>query len=806
MSIRVHEVAKQLGLSSKEAVEKLVALGVPVKGHASSVTEADIKRLTESLNGGAKPAPDPPAKSSPPVPAPVPSAGEPKLGARAADVATAPSAKASGSRSHGGAAPAPGTRPPGGAAQTGQRPGQSQGGQSRSPGGPGRPVQSPRRDQPRPPGQSPRRDQPRPAGQSPRRDQPRPMRDQAPPDRREQSSAAAERTASATEQRPQAAPAGPAEAKLAPAVSAEAIHVPHGVTVEELAEKMDKSAGEIIKSLLMLGEMKTLTQSLSDSLVELVAEEFAVRVQIVSIEEEAKEQEAELEAELEKVGSLEPRAPIVTVMGHVDHGKSSILQQFRKKEMLSLEAGGITQAIGAYQVHGGDGRVVTFIDTPGHEAFTQMRARGAQVTDVAILVVAADDGVQPQTVEAMDHARAAAVPIIVAVNKIDKPEADPTRARQQLAELGLQPEEWGGDTVFVDVSAKKGTNLDDLLDMIHLVSDLQELTANPHTSARGVSIEAHLDKGRGPVATLIVQKGTLKVGDPLVCGPAWAKVRALTDEAGHRIKKAGPSQPVLVTGWSQLPQAGDEFKVVSDDREAKRIAQEREGKLRQAEFAEGGKAMSLEDLLSKTRSGELPELKLIVKANTQGAIEALGESIDKLDQTLVRTTVQRRAVGAINENDVWMAKASGAIVVGFAVRPDAGARQLAEKEGVDVRLYEVIYQLLDDIQKATAGLLAPLEEEIVLGSAEVREVFRTPKAVVAGSYVTEGKVTRNARARLLRDGKIVHTGEVGSLRRFKDDAREVAAGYECGITITGYNDIKVGDVVETFEMREVARS
>ena len=575
--------------------------------------------------------------------------------------------------------------------------------------------------------------------------------------------------------------------------------------MEELADKLDRSPGDIIKTLLLLGEMKTITQSLSDSLVELVAEELHVAVQIVSVEEEAKEQDIEEEAP-EDPASLVSRAPIVTVMGHVDHGKSSILQQFRKKEMLSLEAGGITQAIGAYQVHTPDGRTVTFIDTPGHEAFTQMRARGAQVTDVAILVVAADDGVQPQTIEAMDHAKAASVPIIVAVNKIDKPEADPIRARQQLAEHGLSPEEWGGDTVFVDVSAKQGTNLDDLLDMIHLVTDMQELTANPNTTARGVIIEAHLDKGRGPVATLIVQKGTLKVGDPVVCGGAWCKVRALTDEVGKNVKKAGPSQPVLVTGWSKVPEAGDEFRVVGDDREAKRVAQEREGKLRQAEFAAGGKTMSLEELLSKARTGDIPELKLIVKANSQGAIEALSESIDKLDQSLVRTVIQRKAVGAINENDIWMAKASGAIVVGFAVRPDAGARQLAEKEGVDVRLYEVIYQLLDDITKATHGLLAPLEEEVVIGSAEVRDTFRTPKAVVAGCYVTEGRIVRNSKARLLRDGNVIHTGEVSSLRRFKDDVREVTFGYECGITIAGYNDIKLGDVIEAYEIREVART
>jgi translation initiation factor IF-2 len=694
--MRVHEVAKKLGLSSKETIEKLAALGVPVASHASAVSDADVARLTKSLNGGK------PAVSTP---------------ATAVGLVEGPAASIAGAETV-----------TSGAASADIRQG------------------------------------------------------------------AAEIVVEPT-----------------PAVSAGqgVVHVPHGVTVEELADKLDRSPGDIIKLLLTLGEMKTITQSLSDELVDVVAQEFGVPVEIISVEEEAAEEEAAEEALLadnDDLAKLLPRGPIVTVMGHVDHGKSSILQQFRKKEMLSLEAGGITQAIGAYQVHGADGRVVTFIDTPGHEAFTQMRARGAQVTDVAILVVAADDGVQPQTVEALDHANAAGVPIVVAVNKIDKPEADPIRTRQQLAELGLRPEEWGGETVFVDVSAKKGTNLDDLLEMIHLVTDMQELKANPYATARGVSIEAHLDKGRGPVATLIVQKGTLRVGDPVVCGAAWCRVRAMTDEAGHQVKSAGPSQPVLVTGWSKVPQAGDEFKVVGDEREAKRIAQEREARLRQAEFAAGGRAMSLEDLLSKARTGELPELKLIAKANTQGAIEALVDSIEKMDQSLVRTKVLRRAVGAINENDVNMARASGAIIVGFGVRPDAGSRQLAEKEGVDVRLYEVIYQLLEDIERATKGLLAPIQEESVTGSAEVREVFRTPRAVVAGCYVTEGRINRGARARLLREGRVIYTSEIASLRRFKDDVREVAAGYECGIVIQGYNDIKQGDVIEAFEIREVART
>ncbi|MGH2717999.1 MAG: translation initiation factor IF-2, partial [Actinomycetota bacterium] len=443
--------------------------------------------------------------------------------------------------------------------------------------------------------------------------------------------------------------------------------------------------------------------------------------------------------------------------------------------------------------------------TPGHEAFTQMRARGAQVTDVAILVVAADDGVQPQTIEALDHARAAGVPVIVAVNKIDRPEADPTRVRQQLSELGLQPAEWGGDTEFVDVSAKAGTNLDQLLDTVHVVAEMEELKANPKAPARGHAIEAHLDRGRGPVATLIVQRGTLRPGQPVVCGAAWAKVRSLLDENGKQLKAAGPAQPVQVSGWSRLPTAGDEFFVVKDDREAKRLAAEREAKERQAEFVAGGKPATLEDLLFKTRTGDVPELRLILKAESQGSLEALSESIAKMHRSDLRVNVLRKGVGAIGESDVTLAQASDAIVVGFGVRPDAGARQLAEREGVDVRTYQVIYQLLDDISSALKGLLAPEEQEVVLGAAEVRATFRVPRAVVAGCYVTEGKVIRGARARLLRSGAVVYTGRIGTLRRFKEDAREVAAGFECGLTLEDFNDVKEGDVVEPFEVRELPR-
>lgn len=691
---RVHQLAKELGLSSKEALEKLASLGIEVKSHSSTLEDAEAGRLRTLVRGD---------------------------GSKAA-------------------------------AATQEKPG--------------------------------------PKAKPKTRPDPKPETEvkESGPER-------AEAQPTAKVEVDEAGP--PTEAPAA----APPLHVSRGITVEEFAEKAGIAANDVIKTLLAMGEMRTITQSLSDEEVELLAQELGLSIQVVSPEEEVEEPpEEEVDESL-----LVERPPVVTVMGHVDHGKSSILQQFRKKEMLALEAGGITQAIGAYQVHS-NGKVVTFIDTPGHEAFTQMRARGAQVTDLAILVVAADDGVQPQTIEALDHARAAGVPVLVAVNKIDKPEADTQRVRQQLAELGLQPEEWGGETVYVDISAKQGTNLDQLLEMILLVSELQELKSNPTSTARGVAIEAHLDKGRGPVATLLVQKGTLNVGEPVVCGSSWCKVRAMIDENGHHVEKAGPSQPVQVLGWSKVPNAGDEFRVVKDEREAKHTAQERETKLRHAEFVAAARPLSLEDLLSKTRAGELPELKLIVKADTQGSLEALIDSLEKIGEKGVRIAILRRGAGAITENDVNLAMASGAIIVGFNVRPDAAARQLAEKEGVDLRTYQVIYQLLEDIEKATKGLLAPIEEEVVIGSAEVRATFKVPKAVAAGCMVTEGKVTRDARVRLIRDGAVIYTGKIASLRRFKDEAREVAAGLECGITLEGYNDVKEGDVIEAFEVREVART
>ncbi|HYU57594.1 MAG TPA: translation initiation factor IF-2, partial [Actinomycetota bacterium] len=581
------------------------------------------------------------------------------------------------------------------------------------------------------------------------------------------------------------------------------LKIHRGATAQEIAERTGATAAEIVKTLIMAGEMSTATQPLSDEALALVLDSLGLDGEIVEPEEEeAEEEEAEEVDESRLVG----RAPVVTVMGHVDHGKSSILDAIRQTDVVSGEAGGITQHIGAYQVHQ-NGREITFIDTPGHEAFTAMRARGAQVTDIAILVVAADDGVKPQTLEAIDHARAAEVPIVVAVNKIDKPEADPTRVRQQLSEQGVQPEEWGGDTVFVDVSAKTKDGLEQLLEMISLVADLEDLKADPEAPARGVAIEAHLDRGRGPSATVLVSRGTLRIGDAVVAGTAHGRVRQMLDENGQAVQAAGPSKPVQVLGWSSVPQAGDEVRVVADEREARRIAQEREAKHRAAEQVAAGRPSSLAELLARAQQGEIPELPIILKADVQGSIEALTESLEKLPSDEVRVRILHRGTGQIGENDVTLAQASGAIIIGFNVRPSPAARELAEKEGVDVRLYDVIYQAVDDVRAALSGMLAPAEQEVELGRAEVRALFRVPRlGVIAGSYVQGGTIVRSGRVRVVRDGTVVHDGRIASLRRFKDDVREVAEGFECGIGLESFQDLKEGDVLEAYEVREVARS
>jgi translation initiation factor IF-2 len=607
---------------------------------------------------------------------------------------------------------------------------------------------------------------------------------------------------------PAAAPV-PAVAKVATPVAAPAAPVPtmpvmrfiRGSTAQTMADKLGRSPAEVVKILFTAGEMATATTSLSDDAIGMVAADLGYHAEMVGVEDEA---ETDVTQDVDDA-ALITRAPVVTIMGHVDHGKTKLLDAIRDTDVVAGEFGGITQHIGAYQAHVGD-REITFIDTPGHEAFTAMRARGAQVTDIAVLVVAADDGVMPQTVEALDHAKAAGVPIVVAVNKVDKEEADPQRVRTQMVELGIVPSEWGGTYEFVDVSAKARVNLDGLLETILLVADLEELKGDPTGLSRGTVIEAHLDKGRGPVATVLVQKGSLDVGDALVSGTAYAKIRAMQDELGRTVTKAGPSKPVVILGWNAVPESGDDFREVSDEREARHLAAEREAKTRAAELVIT-RPPTLVDLMRQAELSEIPELTVIVKADVQGSLGALTDALLKLPQDEVRVRIVHSAAGGITQQDISLALASNAIVIGFNVRPDAKARELAEREGVDVRLYRVIYDAIDDVKAALSGMLKPEQREAELGRAEVRELFRVPKlGVIAGSYVLSGTIRRDGKARLVRDGIVIYEGRVGSLRRFKDDVREVAQGYECGIGIEGYQDIKEGDVIEAYEVREVARS
>jgi translation initiation factor IF-2 len=577
------------------------------------------------------------------------------------------------------------------------------------------------------------------------------------------------------------------------------ITLTEGVTVKELGEKMeDVKSRDIIKALISRGIMATVNQTLDPPLAIDVCKEFGYEASIQSFEEEV-EHEQSVESKPE---DLVPRAPVITVMGHVDHGKTSLLDAIRETSVAAGEAGGITQHIGAYHVDVGTRKVV-FLDTPGHEAFTLMRARGAKVTDIVILVVAADDGVMPQTVEAIDHAKAAGVPIVVAVNKIDKPDAQPDRVKQQLSDRGLMPEEWGGSTVFVNVSAKKRQNLDQLLEMLLLVADLQELKANPRKAAGGTVLEARLDKGRGPVATVLVQDGTLHVGDTVVAGAVAGKIRALVDEQGQRLKDAGPSTPVEVLGLPALPEPGDPMLVVTDSAKAQQIVGFRQLKLREKAMSATSK-IKLEDLGRAIAEGQLKELPLVVKADVQGSVEAVVDQLLKIPQDKIKLRVIRSGAGAITEGDVLLAAASNAVVIGFNVRPERKAADAAERDKVEMRLYTVIYDAVEDIKKAMEGLLEPTIREVRLGAAEVREAFRISKVgTIAGCYVTDGRVNRNAQVRLLRDNVVIHTGKVSSLKRFKDDASEVKAGLECGIGIANYNDIKPADVIEFFTTEKV---
>jgi translation initiation factor IF-2 len=582
------------------------------------------------------------------------------------------------------------------------------------------------------------------------------------------------------------------------------IRINSGSTVKDVAEYLQISSAEIIKKLMQMGEMATLTQTLADDAIELIAAEFDRLIEIVHAGDE-KDADPVYEDDDDE---LQPRPPVVTIMGHVDHGKTSLLDAIRQTEVAAGEAGGITQHIGAYQVHHGD-ELITFLDTPGHEAFTAMRARGAQATDIAVIVVAADDGVRPQTREAVDHAKAADVPMIVAVNKIDKEGAQPDRVRTEMTQLGLQPEEWGGDTQFVDVSAKAHTNLEDLLESITVLAEVEDYKANPDVEASGVVVESKLDPGRGAVVTVLVQRGTLKIGDAVVAGPHWGRVRAMSDFAGNRVKEAGPSMPVEVLGFDSVPDAGEHVRVVENDRKARQMANERGHRLKTEALARRQRRrVSLESIFDQAAgAAAVQELNLLLKADVSGSIEAFQDEIAKLPQEEVQVNVVRADVGGITESDVNLAAATDAIIIGFNVRPVGEARLLAEREGVEIRTYAVIYKAFDDLRDAMQGLLKPEEVEETVGEVEIRATFRASKiGVIAGCYVTEGKVTRGASVRLVRDGTVVWTGEIESLRRGSEDAREVAAGFECGIVLRNYQDVKEGDVLEVFETKQVERT
>ncbi|MBW8826722.1 MAG: translation initiation factor IF-2 [Acidobacteria bacterium] len=590
--------------------------------------------------------------------------------------------------------------------------------------------------------------------------------------------------------------------------------IERGSTAKDVGPKLNRSTADVVRFLLQQGEMVTATQTLSDDMIELFAAEIGAEIRLVDPGEEQEVGLLELldilDAEDEDESRLRTRPPVITVMGHVDHGKTLLLDKIREANVVAGEAGGITQHIGAYQVEK-DGHVLTFIDTPGHEAFTAMRSRGAEATDIVILVVAADDGVMPTTLEALAHARAAEVPIIVAINKIDRENADPNRVRQQLSEQGLTPEEWGGDTIMVEISALQNLGIDDLLEQLVVVAEIEELKANPDGRAYGVVLESNLDVGRGPVATVLVQRGNLKVGDPMVAGPAWGRIRALIDDKGDQIKEAGPSSPVQVLGLSEVATAGDDFVVAPDDKTARKVG-ERRGQYaairdRAADASPIKAGVRLEDIFEQIQKGEAATLNVVLKADVTGSLEALTESLRKLERDEVKIAFVHRAVGGITENDVQLAGTTGATIIGFNVRPDRKSRELAETEHVEIRTYEIIYQVLEDIGNAMVGLLAPEYEEVVTGDAEVREIFSVPRiGRIAGCMVTNGVITRGSKVRFLREGTVIWKGAIASLKRFKDDAREVREGFECGIGLTDFQDLKPGDVIETYEDREIPRT
>jgi translation initiation factor IF-2 len=787
---RVHEIAKEQGISSRDLLEKLNAAGVAAKAAASSVEETDALRVlasngasaTASAAGpsapGATPLDSTPADVTTPAPTPStpPNAGNtPADVAATATTASAPAgtpARATASDIQ--TSPAPDTLPADGqgAAQAGGervRPTRDSRTGERAPGGAG-------------PGgrrrvvidsQASRRQQGGPANQPVRR----PRRGRRRRGTYDETIAPIDTTAME---------------------ATDLIRVNSGSTVKDAAEYLGVPVPEIIKKLMMLGEMATLTQTLSDDAIQVLADEFDKKIEIVHAADDV-EVEPVFEDEEE---DLVDRPPVVTIMGHVDHGKTSLLDAIRQTEVAAGEAGGITQHIGAYQVHH-SGKTITFLDTPGHEAFTAMRARGAQVTDLAVIVVAADDGVKPQTEEAIDHAKAAEVPIVVAVNKIDKEGAQPERVRTELTQHGLQPAEWGGEIEFVDVSAKTREGLEGLLDTIQLVTDLEELKANRDAMASGTVIESKLDPGRGPVVSILIQRGTLEVGDALVAGASFGRVRAMHDFTGARVKTAEPGEPVEVLGFDGVPEAGEFVRAVENERRARQLAGERANRLKTEALARrSGRKVSLEDVFKLAQEGTVKELSLVIKADVAGSLEAIEDEIAKLPQDEVSVNIIHRGVGGINESDVMLASASSGLILAFNVRPVGDARQIAEREGVEIRSYSVIYRAIEELRAAMQGMLEPTEVETSLGQAEVRQLFRASRiGVIAGSHVSEGKVTRGARVRVVREGTVIYDTTIASLRRFNEDAREVSAGYECGIVLTNFQDLREGDVLETYETR-----
>ncbi len=746
---RVHEIAKAQGLTSKELLAKLKAAGVEAKAAQSSVEESDALAALKGSSGGGSATATATKAAPAKAPARKETASKPDGGAKAAGTKSPATKPADGSTGDGASAPA-----------------------KKGPAKKRRRVvidsQAARRDhiaKTQPPPRPPRRRGGR------RR---RPLLEE------------------------------PSDKELKQPEEQPAIKVNSGATVREVAESLGLSAAEVIKALMKEGQMATLTQTLTDESVESIAKEFDREIEIVTAAEE--EVEAPVVEEDEE-GDLMDRPPVVTVMGHVDHGKTSLLDAIRQTQVAAGEAGGITQHIGAYQVNH-DGKKLTFLDTPGHEAFTAMRARGASVTDVAVIVVAADDGVMPQTVEAIDHARAAGVPILVAVNKVDKEGADPNRVRTELAQHELNPEEWGGDTVYADVSAKTKDGLDNLLEMITLVTDLEELGANPGVPASGTVVESRLDPGRGPVTGVLVQRGTLRIGDAVVAGPVWGKVRAMLDDKGERVQQATPGMPVEVLGFDGVVEAGEHVQVVENERKARSLAQERETRLKTEQLARRqARKVTLEEVFQRASEGQLNELNIVLKADVSGSLEALEDEIAKLPQEQVPVNVIHAQTGGINESDVMLAAASDAVIIGFNVRPLADARRAAEREGVDIRTYTVIYKVTEELRAAMEGMLEPEEVEEALGQAEVKQTFKASRVgTIAGCLVTDGKVVRGASTRLVRDGTIVWTGRIGSLRRFKDDVAEVDEGQECGIVLEGFADVKEGDVLEFFETRQVEKT